>query len=123
VHRRRGRVFAQIAHAASQAPLAEVEPLAPSPVASLMTARRVAEARSEEIAATIEAFAAAGSRAARAGFDGVHIHGASGNLIAQFSSPLANRRSDGGAARPRPGSASRPPPSARSGRRYRRPWR
>jgi 2,4-dienoyl-CoA reductase-like NADH-dependent reductase (Old Yellow Enzyme family) len=48
----------------------------------------------EQIEATVERFALAASRAERAGFDGVEIHGAHGYLLSQFLSPLVNRRTD-----------------------------
>lgn len=48
-----------------------------------------------ELAAIIDAFAAAGRRAVAAGFDFVEIHGAHGYLINSFVSPISNRRSDG----------------------------
>jgi 2,4-dienoyl-CoA reductase-like NADH-dependent reductase (Old Yellow Enzyme family) len=47
-----------------------------------------------EILETITAYGDAARRAARAGFDGVEIHGANGYLVQQFFSPHANRRSD-----------------------------
>ncbi|GAF41448.1 NADH flavin oxidoreductase [Agrilactobacillus composti DSM 18527 = JCM 14202] len=47
-----------------------------------------------EVRATIKDFGAATRRAIEAGFDGVELHGASSNLIQQFFSPHANRRTD-----------------------------
>ena len=95
VHRHGGKIFAQIAHAGSQSIIADNEPLAPSPIPNVMTGRTVREAEPEEIDEAIAAFAAAARRAAEAGFDGVHIHGANGYLISEFRSPLTNRRTDG----------------------------
>jgi 2,4-dienoyl-CoA reductase-like NADH-dependent reductase (Old Yellow Enzyme family) len=103
VHRHDGKVFAQLAHAGSQTPLSDVEPIAPSAVSNHMSGREVAEASGEEVQATIDAFGAAAVRAAEAGFDGVHVHGANGYLISEFRSPLTNRRTDewGGSAEAR----------------------
>jgi 2,4-dienoyl-CoA reductase-like NADH-dependent reductase (Old Yellow Enzyme family) len=100
VHRHGGRIFAQLAHAGSQTLLPDVAPLAPSPGENVMTGREVGAASGEELEAAIAAFGAAASRAAAAGFDGVHIHGANGYLISQFRSPVTNRRTDewGGSA-------------------------
>ena len=94
VHRHGGRVFAQIAHAGSQTLLPEIEPLAPSAGENVMTGRPVAAASAEEIEEAIESFREAARRAAEAGFDGVHLHGANGYLISQFRSPISNRRED-----------------------------
>jgi 2,4-dienoyl-CoA reductase-like NADH-dependent reductase (Old Yellow Enzyme family) len=94
VHDQGGKIFAQIAHAGSQSLIAGNRPLAPSPVANAMTGRDVGAASAEEIEATIEAFGQAARRAVEAGFDGVHIHGANGYLISEFSSPVTNRRVD-----------------------------
>jgi 2,4-dienoyl-CoA reductase-like NADH-dependent reductase (Old Yellow Enzyme family) len=92
VHRHGGRIFAQIAHAGSQSVVPGNEPLAPSPVPNVMTGRAVREASTGEIEEAVAAFASAARRAAEAGFDGVHIHGANGYLISEFRSPLTNRR-------------------------------
>jgi 2,4-dienoyl-CoA reductase-like NADH-dependent reductase (Old Yellow Enzyme family) len=94
VHRHGGRIFAQVAHAGSQSRVPALEPLSPSPVPNELTGRVVGEATEEEIESTLAAFAAAARRAAEAGFDGVHLHGANGYLISEFSSPLTNRRTD-----------------------------
>jgi len=47
-----------------------------------------------QIEEAVAAFGAAARRAAEAGFDGVHIHGANGYLISEFRSHLTNRRTD-----------------------------
>jgi len=95
VHRHGSKVFAQLAHAGSQSRVQDNRPLAPSPIPNALTGRMVDAATEKEILEAIEAFAAAADRAVRAGFDGVHIHGANGYLISEFSSPLTNRRQDG----------------------------
>lgn len=102
VHAHGGKIFAQIAHAGSQSLIAG-QPLAPSPVANAMTRRDVREASVEEIETSIAAFGQAARRAVEAGFDGVHIHGANGYLISEFSSPIINTRTDawGGGAKGR----------------------
>jgi 2,4-dienoyl-CoA reductase-like NADH-dependent reductase (Old Yellow Enzyme family) len=48
----------------------------------------------DDIENAIQAFADAASRAKRAGFDGVEIHGANTYLLQQFMSPHSNRRED-----------------------------
>jgi 2,4-dienoyl-CoA reductase-like NADH-dependent reductase (Old Yellow Enzyme family) len=95
VHRHGGKIFAQLSHAGSQSVAAASRPIAPSRVPNVMTGREVPAATSGEIEATVEAFGAAARRAVAAGFDGVHLHGANGYLLSQFSSPLTNRREDG----------------------------
>lgn len=52
------------------------------------------ELSTPQIEAIIDDFATAAERAARAGFDGVEIHGANGYLQTQFTSTLTNQRSD-----------------------------
>jgi 2,4-dienoyl-CoA reductase-like NADH-dependent reductase (Old Yellow Enzyme family) len=95
VHRHGGKIFAQLSHAGSQSVAIGTRPIAPSDVPNMMTGREVPAATCGEIEATVEAFGAAARRAVAAGFDGVHLHGANGYLISQFSSPLTNRREDG----------------------------
>ncbi|HET8758664.1 MAG TPA: NADH:flavin oxidoreductase [Solirubrobacteraceae bacterium] len=100
VRTRGARIFAQLTHAGSQSRLAAVDPLAPSPVPNALTGRPVSGASEDEIGEAIASFGAGARRAVEAGFDGVHIHAANGYLISEFSSPLANRRTDrwGGSA-------------------------
>lgn len=52
------------------------------------------ELSQKQIEGIVADFADAASRAARAGFDGIEIHGANGYLQTQFTSTLTNRRSD-----------------------------
>lgn len=70
------------------------DPVAPSPVAHPRTGRVPRAVTVAEIEAIAADFAQAALRAQRAGFDGIEIHGASGYLLNEFLSPLANRRTD-----------------------------
>lgn len=94
VHEAGGIIVAQLAHAGSQTRVASVAPLAPSPVPNALVGNLTAEAEESEIEEALDAFAAAARRAKVAGFDGVHLHGANGYLISEFSSPIANIRND-----------------------------
>lgn len=94
VHRHGGVIFAQLAHAGSQSRVPGNTPLAPSPVPNPLTGSDVDEATESEIEEAVGAFGDAARRAVAAGFDGVHIHGANGYLITEFTSPITNRRSD-----------------------------
>ena len=98
VHSKGGKIMAQLAHAGSRANpdlfMEEGELWGPSAVPEPGTGRIPKEMTREEIAAVVEAFAAAASRTKAAGFDGVQIHGAHGYGFNQFLSGFTNRRND-----------------------------
>ncbi len=94
VHEKGGLIFAQLTHAGSQTRANPGEASAPSPVQNPLTGTIPRELTEEEIWEIIEHFGAAARRAVEAGFDGIHIHGANGYLISEFSSPFSNRRTD-----------------------------
>ncbi|HEX5831759.1 MAG TPA: alkene reductase [Gemmatimonadaceae bacterium] len=106
VHRRGGRIFAQLWHVGR---ISDPElqpdgvPVAPSPIAArgeLYTARgpipfptpRALER--DEIPGVIAQFVEGARRARAAGFDGVEIHAANGYLLDQFLRDGTNRRTD-----------------------------
>jgi 2,4-dienoyl-CoA reductase-like NADH-dependent reductase (Old Yellow Enzyme family) len=82
----------QLHHAGNRSPRELVgQPVGPSDDAE--TGARAMTA--DEIAQLVEDFAAGASRAQRAGFDGIEVHGAHGYVLAQFLSPEVNQRTDG----------------------------
>jgi 2,4-dienoyl-CoA reductase-like NADH-dependent reductase (Old Yellow Enzyme family) len=94
VHANGGRIFAELSHAGSQTAMPHITPVSPSIVTNEIFERAAKEMTEQDIADVIAAFAAAARRAVAAGFDGIHLHGGNGYLIAQFSSPHTNRRTD-----------------------------
>lgn len=54
----------------------------------------IREMNQKDIEQVIDDYAGCANRLYRCGFDGVLIHGAHGNLIAQFLSPMTNHRTD-----------------------------
>ena len=95
VHAKGGTVLAQLSHAGGQSRVTGNATITPSGVANPMTGNVGRAATPADVDGLVAAFAAAAGRAARAGFDGVHIHGANGYLLSEFASPLTNRRTDG----------------------------
>lgn len=90
-------IWVQINHPGRQSnPLALGHiPVAPSAVAvNIPGAPTPRELTSAEIEDIIERFATTATVCEAAGFDGVQVHGAHGYLVAQFLSPLTNRRDD-----------------------------
>ncbi|MBI2906822.1 MAG: FAD-dependent oxidoreductase [Chloroflexi bacterium] len=85
------RIALQLHHAGRRA--GGPAPVAPSPIAYVgwPTPRALTMA---EIEGLVLALGAAARRAREAGFDAVELHGTHGYLIAQFLSPLTNRRTD-----------------------------
>jgi 2,4-dienoyl-CoA reductase-like NADH-dependent reductase (Old Yellow Enzyme family) len=97
VHLRGGKIVGQIVHCGGQADrhrCGGLHPVAPSAVESPGYLEMPRELTTEEIPDMVESFATAARRLQSAGFDGVQLHGAHGYLLAQFLSPLRNRRSD-----------------------------
>jgi 2,4-dienoyl-CoA reductase-like NADH-dependent reductase (Old Yellow Enzyme family) len=97
VHARGGKLVGQIVHCGGQADRrlnGGLQPVAPSELESPGYSLTPRALTGNEIVTLIADFATAARRLQRAGFDGVQLHGAHGYLLAQFLSPLRNRRSD-----------------------------
>jgi 2,4-dienoyl-CoA reductase-like NADH-dependent reductase (Old Yellow Enzyme family) len=107
VHAGGSKVIPQLVHCGARATpslFCEGDELwGPSPIVFPGHKDTPREMSKEQIAQVVEAFAAAGRRAKKAGFDGVQLHGAHGYGINQFLSPAFNKRGDayGGALRNR----------------------
>ena len=73
---------------------------APSPVPGSWNMKIPREMSVEEMQGVMVAYADAGERAMKAGFDGFSLQGTAGKFLAQFLSPHSNRRTDefGGSA-------------------------
>ena len=98
VRSRGSLVMAQLVHTGSKAIPAlfpeEGEIWGPSAVPDPLTGNIPMEMTQQEIFRLVEAYAAAASRAQRAGFAGIQLHGAHGYGINQFLSAAWNQRSD-----------------------------
>jgi len=86
----------QINHAGRRAnsSVTGAQPVAASSIPDLESNETPRELTASDIQSIVKAFGLAASRAVKAGFDAVEIHGAHGFLLGQFCSPLANRRND-----------------------------
>jgi N-ethylmaleimide reductase len=106
VHKRNGRIFAQLWHVgrlSHPALLDGGEPIAPSAIAATGSVHighdkvpypRPRALDQSEIASVIGEFARAAARAMEAEFDGVELHGANGYLLEQFLYDGPNQRTD-----------------------------
>ena len=95
-HRYQAKISAELLHAGR---VANVESLAgrKAYVASLlpgMDRDRFEEIGEGQIDEVIDSFCRAGARLKKAGFDMILVHGAHGNLVSSFFSPVANHRTD-----------------------------
>ena len=96
VHRHGMKVFAQLYHGGNQvAPLDGGAPWSASTLPGWTLGLPATPMTPLMIEQVVASFAAAAGRAVAAGLDGVELHGAHGYLLAQFLSPLTNRRVDG----------------------------
>ena len=106
VHEAGGRILFQLWHVgrvSDPSYLAGALPVAPSAIAPAGRPHLVRPTRPfvtpralerEEIPDIVGAFKRGAQNAQRAGFDGVEIHGANGNLLDQFLQDSTNRRTD-----------------------------
>ena len=95
VHSHGMRVFAQLFHGGNQFdPLDGSAPWSASTIPGWTLGVPAQAMTTGMIEHVVRSFAAAAARAEAAGLDGVELHGAHGYLIAQFLSPLTNRRTD-----------------------------
>ena len=106
VHEEGGLIFCQLWHVGriSDPYFLDGElPVAPSPIAAPGPVRLLRPQRPHvtpralditEIPGIVEAYRLGAINAHKAGFDGVHIHGANGYLLVQFLEDSTNRRSD-----------------------------
>lgn len=92
-HKHGAVILIQIHHAGFMTPKTVAEPsLAPS---DMVTEKFNARALTvSEIKALQQDFIKAATRAEKAGFDGIELHGAHSYLINQFMSPVVNKRTD-----------------------------
>lgn len=96
VHQRGSKIIMQIVHGSSlsQGYPDKAKILGPSAIPNIHSGIIPREMTKEDIKEVTRLFAAAAVRAKKAGFDGVQIHCAHGYLLAQFISPLFNKRQD-----------------------------
>ena len=97
VHAHGGHILVMLTHMGRVGRMPDMRPLvAPSPLMDGSFRQAVPhELGAREIGELVEAFAGAARRVRESGMDGIELQGAHGYLIAQFLSPLSNRRTDG----------------------------
>lgn len=102
VHKYGAKLGVELNHAGRAAllDLLKGDALAPSSIPLPGKSRYIKEMDQRDIDQVINEFADCSERCMKAGFDVIMLHGAHGNLLAQFLSPLSNKRTDcyGGSA-------------------------
>lgn len=93
VHQYGSKTAIQLAHAGRKA-MIDSDIYAPSSIAFDESHKVPLEMSLDKINDTIEAFKRSASRAKKANFDIIELHGAHGYLINEFLSPLSNKRTD-----------------------------
>ena len=95
-HRHDAKIGIQLYHAGRQTTAAVIgqKPVSPSGIPCPLLEEETSALTPEEIGAIVGKFADSATRAVRAGFDYVEIHGAHGYLITQFLSGFSNHRDD-----------------------------
>ena len=94
VKKQNGKIVAQLNHGGAHI---NTSVTGTSPISSSVNDKTGPDSRAmtrEDIEEIISAFGTAASRAKKAGFDGVQLHGAHGYLLSQFLSPIYNERDD-----------------------------
>ncbi|MEY1673480.1 MULTISPECIES: oxidoreductase [Gordonia] len=96
VHRHGSRLVTQLVHLGREFIGGESDspPVAPSPVKTVRDAYPPHELTIGEIEDIVEGWRVSTENLIAAGVDGLEVHAAHGYLVAQFMSPLTNRRSD-----------------------------
>ena len=96
-HRHGAKISVELVHAgrgADPAACTDEVMIAPTSISIPGRGHYVREMDQHDIDHTVACFVDCALRLKRCGFDGVLIHGAHGNLIAQFLSPFSNHRTD-----------------------------
>ncbi len=96
VHRHGSRMITQLVHLGREFIGGESDspPVAPSPIKTVRDAYPPHELTIGEIEDIVEGWRVSAENLIAAGVDGLEIHAAHGYLVAQFMSPLTNRRTD-----------------------------